>query len=324
MKAVVVVDSPQGKTLQVREVAAPVPGPGQVLVHVHAAALNRSDLSRTQKHYAPRPVHIAGNEMSGEVIALGPGVTRFAPGDRVMALADGSYAEQVCVDEDVALRVPDALPLLDAAAVPVSYLTAHDALRSAGHLAGGESVLIHSVTSGVGIAAVQIARVLGAGLVMGSTRRADRAEPLRAHGLQEIVDLARAPDFSRAVLEKTGGQGTALILDAIGGGVLAQNLAAAAVRGRIVVLGMLGGTEDTLDLNLLALRRLQLIGVSFRSRSLAERAQVCRRFEAELGPRLADGTLRPVISRTFPLDEALQAQEFMRGNLHLGKIVLLL
>lgn len=323
MQAVVVKQCPEGPTLRLRDVPAPIPQATELLVRIRAAGLNRSDLSRTQKHYAPGAVHIAGNEMSGEVIGLGADVEGFSIGDRVMGLVNGGYAEQVCLDHRIAMKVQDALSWETAACLPAVYMTAHNALCTAGRFAPGEAVLVHAVTSGVGIAAVQIAKLLGASRILGTTRDPAKAAPLRDLGLDAIIDTRQDPAFADRVMTETGGSGVPVILDAIGTGALPEDLKCAALAGRIVLLGFLGGNTETLDLDIISRHRLSLIGVSFRTRTLEDRQAVRDDFQRDLGDSLADGSLVPQVYRTFRLSEALAAQDLMKRNTHLGKIVLL-
>ena len=323
MKAIVVVDAPGGATLSMRQVAPPEPGPTELLVRIRAAGVNRTDLRRVQQHYNSGRLHIAGLEMSGEVIGMGGEVGGFRLGDRVMSQANGCYAEQVCVDHRLALKIPEGLSFEAAAAVPVTFVTAHDALVSAGKLERGSSVLVHAVTSGIGISAIQVASLLGASTILGTTRDPAKTPGLQALGLDAAIDVSGAAAFADQVLSATQGTGVDVIADTVGGGALADNLRAAALGGRVVSIGRMGGMTDTIDLDLLALRRVSLIGVTFRSRTLEEKRAVNDRFLSDLGRQLASGELRPIVDRTFSLEDALEAQEHMRSDAHLGKIVLL-
>lgn len=323
MKAIVVEDSAQGKTLRLREVAAPKPRATELLVRIRSAGVNRSDLSRTQKHYAKGDLHIAGNEMSGEIIEMGDAVKGFQIGDRVMALVNGGYAEQVCFDSRLAMKVPERMSWEAAAAIPVNFLTAHDALCTVGKFTPGEAVLIHAVTSGVGIAAVLLAKLLGASSIIGTTRSAIKAKPLLHLGLGSIIDRTEATNITTRVLVETGGKGVPLVLDVVGGNGVSQSLGCTALGGRVVLIGLLDGTTGTIDLDVLVFRRISLIGVSFRARTLEERQAICDRFVQDMGAALTDGTLTPLVFRSFPLAAASEAQELMRSDTHLGKIVLI-
>lgn len=322
MKAICVVAGDDGATLSLQDVDTPAPGPRELLVRVRAAGVNRTDLRRTQQHFdAPAGPDVAGLEMAGEVVAVGGQVSRFGIGARVTALTRAAYAEYAVVDERFAVPVPASMSWEEAAALPVWYMTAHDALVTNGGLAPGGTVLVQAATTGIGVAAVQIARHLGAARILGSSISVDRLPRVAEHGLHVGYDPRREP--TEAVVEReTGGRGVDIVVDMVGAGVLAENLKAAALGGRIVSVGRMGGFTDTVDLDLLALKRLSLVGVTFRTRSPAERERVLAAMLRDLGPGLADGTLRPPVDRSFPLAEALAAQEYMKQDRHFGKIVL--
>ncbi|MBM3345419.1 MAG: zinc-binding dehydrogenase [Betaproteobacteria bacterium] len=322
MKAIVVVPGQAGPTLELQVVADPVPGPTELLIRVRAASLNRADLRRTQMHFAGTGApFVAGLDMAGEVIGMGSAAAGWSVGDRVMAMTNGCYAEQVVVDHRVALRAPTRLSWAEAAGLPTAYLTAHDALATAGGMVRGGSVLIQGVTSGVGIVAVQIAKALGASLVMGAARNTARFGRLAELGMDLGID-AKHDDVVAAALQNTAGRGVDVIVDMIGGGALATNIACSAIPGRIVSVGRMGGMTDTVDLNELARKRISLVGVTFRTRTIEDKQRLNERFMADLGERLADGRLRPIVDRTYPLAEALAAQAYMASNAHFGKIVL--
>lgn len=318
MKAVVVVAGGNGPSLAVRDVAAPRPGPHDLLVKTFAIGLNRAELNRVLPKEGQ--VQIAGMEAAGEVVGMGSAVKGFAVGDRVMSMGTACYAEQMVADCRVALAVPAGFSWEEAAACPVHYLTAHDALRN-GEFVKGESVLIQGVTAGVGIAGVQVAKALGASRILGTSRSNEKFARMEALGLDVGIDNSAA-DVGSRIIAATDGRGVDVILDNIGAGQLAANLAGAAIRGRIVSIGRLGGKLDQIDLDLVALKRLKLVGVTFRTRSIEEKAAITTAFNADLYAALAARRLRPVIDRIFPFDEALAAQDYMRANAHLGKIVL--
>jgi NADPH2:quinone reductase len=322
LKAIVVVPGAAGPTLELRTVADPAPGPTELLVKVRGAGLNRADLGRVQQHFAgDGRAHIAGLELAGEVIGAGGAVQGWANGDRIMGMANGCYAEMAVVDHRVAMRVPEQWFWQEAAGFPLVHLTAHNALTTAGGLERGGTVLVQGVTSGVGIVAVQLAKALGAALVLGTARNAARFERLATLGMDHGID-AKSQDVVEVVRKHTAGRGVDVIVDMIGGGALAANIACAAIPARIVSVGRLGGMTDTIDLNELARKRVSLVGVTFRTRSIEDKQALNERFMADLGGQLADGRLRPIVDRTFPLSEALAAQEYMAANGHFGKIVL--
>ncbi len=302
----------------------PSPRPEEVLLRVRAAGLNLVDRFPTRSHYShtpPAPAAIPGLEAAGEIDALGTAVTGFAPGDRVMAMVQGGCAERVCVHHSLLMRVPAGMAWQEAAAVPVSFLTAHDALVTNGRLPHGGAVLINAVTTGVGLAAVQIARALGASLVAGSSGSAEKLERTRALGLT-LALLSPGAAFAPAVLDATGGRGVDVVIDHLGGRVLNETLAATAIGGRAISVGRFAGTRGEIDLDLLARRRISLIGVSFRSRTLAEHAAVVAAFVRGHGAALADGALRPVVDRVFPFDALPDAIARATQREQFGKLVL--
>jgi len=266
-------------------------------------------------------LNIAGLEAAGEVAGLGEGVTDFALGDRVMAMCAGGYAEYTTIDHRLAVRVPERLSWEEAAAVPVAYMTEHDALITNARLQTGESVLVHAASSGVGVAAIQIAKLWGAKPIMGTSGVTEKLAALAAQGLDRGINY-RTENFAEAVLTTTNGAGVDVVIDHVGGPHFHDNMRCMALRGRLVSVGRLGGRMGELDLDFLALRRLHLIGVTFRTRTLDERIAVTQRFAADLLTALADGRLRPLINRVFPLQEALAAQNYMASNGQIGKIIL--
>jgi NADPH2:quinone reductase len=324
----VIIPAANGGTLELRDVPEPVPGPGELLVRVRATALNRADLAQRRGAY-PAPVKaggsglaIAGLEAAGEVVGMGREVTGFAIGDRVMAMCGGGYAEVATVDHRLAVRVPDRLSWEEAAAIPVAYMTAHDALITNARLQAGEAVLINAASSGVGVSAIQIAKGWGAKPVLGTSGVPEKLAALAELGLDRGINY-HAENFADAVLAATNGAGVDVIIDHVGAPYLADNLRCMALRGRLVSIGRLGGGTADLNLDLLALKRLSLIGVTFRTRTLDERIAIVQRFAADLLPALADGRLRCRIDRVFPLHEALEAQGYMASNAQVGKIVLM-
>jgi NADPH:quinone reductase-like Zn-dependent oxidoreductase len=252
---------------------------------------------------------------------MGSEVSGFAIGDRVMAMCAGGYAELATVEHRLAVRVPERLSWEAAAAIPVAYMTEHDALITNAGLQAGESVLINAASSGVGVAAIQIARFWGARPVFGTSGAPAKLAALAELGLDRGINY-HTENFADAVLAATDGKGVDVIIDHVGSPYLADNLRCLALRGRLVSVGRLGGRAGELDLDLLALKRLRLIGVTFRTRTLDERIAIAQRFATDLLPALADGRLRPLIDRVFPLREALAAQAYMASNAQIGKIVL--
>ncbi|TWB87822.1 NADPH:quinone reductase-like Zn-dependent oxidoreductase [Bradyrhizobium macuxiense] len=258
--------------------------------------------------------------MAGEVIEVGSACFGFSAGDRVMGLTPGCYAEQVCIDHRIAIRIPDKIDWKTAASLPAWFMTAHNALVTEGNLRRGEAVMVQGAASGVGIATVQLARHFGASRVIGVARSLAKLERLKPFGLD--VALVAEDDWPGSVRRVTDGNGVELVVDMVGGGALNGNLESAALRGRIVAVGRLGGAVDQLDINLLAFKRLKLIGVSFRSRTITERAAIAQLFANQIVPEIADGGLSPVIDAVFPLADVAAAHEYLKSNAHFGKSLL--
>jgi NADPH2:quinone reductase len=320
MKAAVVTQT----GLEIREVPAPVPGRNQVLVRVRACALNRADLgvAAGHKHGAiGGPGTIVGMEFAGEVVEVGAEASGLKPGERVMCAGAGGFAELAVADWGRAMPIPASMGFEPAATLPVALTTMHNALVTAGRLAAGESVLIQGASSGVGLMALQIARHLGAAPVIGSSTNAVRREKLKAFGADLAIDTSD-PAWPDAVLAATGGKGVHLIIDQVSASVANANMQAARVLGRIVNVGRLGGTKGEFDYDLHALKRIDYIGVTFRTRSIEEVREINRRMRADLWGAIEAGTLRLPIDRSFPLAEAAAALAHMRANAHFGKIVL--
>lgn len=312
------------EVLREREVPTPEPGPGEVRIRVAAVGLNRADLLQRRGQYpapAGAPANIPGLEYAGVVDDVGAGATRWRPGDRVMGIiGGGAYAEAVVVDEREALPVPESLSLEEAAAIPEAFLTAHDALFTQLRLGAGEVLLIHAVGSGVGLAALQLARAAGA-RVLGTSRSAWKLERARELGLEVGIE-AGGGSFDEVVRRETGGAGVDAILDLVGGAYLAGNLRALATRGRVAVVGLVAGRSAELDLGLLLSKRLTLIGTVLRSRSLEEKIAVAEAFRAHALPLFEEGRLRSVVDRVFSFAEVGAAQAYMEENRNFGKIVL--
>lgn len=323
MKAFINIRNEDRPTIVQREVPEPTPGDFDIKIAVKAIGLNRADLARPVTNPDKPESNITGMETAGEVVAVGSKVTGFSVGDRVMSMGIKAYAEYTIADSRIAMHVPGNLDYVQAAAIPTFFSTAHDAMVTNGEFRDGDTVLIQGVTAGVGIAMVQVAKALGASLIAGTSRSAPKLEKIRPFGL-DLALQSGADDIAAKCREATGGKGVDVIVDNIGKGVLAANMDAAAIRGRIVGVGRLGGRMDEIDLDKLALKRLKLIGVTFRTRSPEEKAQITRAMLADLGPHFANRSIIPPIDRTFAFDEALAAQEYMRSNHHIGKIVLTL
>jgi NADPH:quinone reductase-like Zn-dependent oxidoreductase len=323
VEAVVIEPGPGPGRLAVREIPDPVPGPGDLIVAVRASALNRADLRRAPSHFAGSENRdgpsVGGLEMAGVVAAAGPGVRDFAVGDRVMAMTGGSWAQRVRVDHRLVLPVPDSLSWAEAAATPVSFVTAHDALVSAARLARGESVLVRGASSAAGIATIQVARVLGASPVYGTTNSAAKIPALERLGCRGI--LSGDAGVAAVVRKLSGDAGVEIVIDIVGAGTVQDNIDAAAVAGRIVCLGRLAGPDGEFNLDEFSRKRIHMIGVTFRTRTFDERVAAVTRFREEMLGSLSSGALRPVIDRSFSFREIEQAQSYMRENRNFGKVV---
>ncbi|HEX8952945.1 MAG TPA: NAD(P)H-quinone oxidoreductase [Polyangia bacterium] len=323
----IVIDAPGGpEVLQWREVPTPEPGRGEVRVRVRATAVNRADLLQRMGLYpAPpdAPQTIPGLEFAGEIDAVGAGVSAWKPGDRVFGLVGGgAYAEALVTHADCIARMPDALAFTDAAAIPEAFITAWDAMVVQGGLGAGETVLIHAVGSGVGTAAVQIARALSA-RPLGTARTAAKLARASKLGMDRGFTVDKGK-FADDVLRATAGRGVDVVLELVGGGYVAEDLPCMASQGRIVLVGLMAGVRGDLDLGLLLRKRLTLIGTQLRARPLGEKIEVTRTFERHVVPLVEAGTLAPVVERVMPLPDAAAAHAAMAGNEGFGKIVLAL
>ncbi|TWS99846.1 zinc-binding dehydrogenase [Reyranella sp. CPCC 100927] len=321
MKAAVVGES----GVEVRDIPTPQPKPNEVLIKVRAASLNRADLAVAagRRHGSVGGVGARlGLECAGEVAAVGTEVQGITVGDRVMSSAPGGYAEYATAEAARVHKVPaNNMTFEQAACYPVALQTMHNALVTAGRLKAGESVLIQGASAGVGLMGLQIAKLMGAAVVIGTSTNEARRLRLKEFGADLALD-SRDAAWPDAVKQATGGKGVDLIVDQVSGGVANQNMQAAAVLGRIVNVGRLGGMKGEFDFDLHALKRIDYIGVTFRTRSPEEVAEINRLMRADLWPALEAGQLSLPIDRTFPLDQVSEALAHMRANAHFGKIVL--
>ena len=312
-----------GKTiLDARDVAAPKPAAGQILVRTRAAALNRGEfIASIGLHAAGAVAKPAGQECAGEVIEVGDGVTAFRPGDRVMGRAPGGFAEQALLDVRETMAVPARLSWEEAAATPLVYLVSYDMLYPGGHLAPGEWLLVMGASSGVGVASVQIGKLVGANVIgtSGSPAKLDRLRPL---GLDVGIPV-RGGGFLEAVMAATGGKGADLVVNAVGGTVFAECVRALAFRGRLATVGYVDGVvQSEIDLEALHSKRLCLFGVSNKLRTASQRAETVAGFVRDVLPALADGRIRPVVDKVFPLADLPAAKAYMESDAQVGKIVM--
>jgi NADPH:quinone reductase len=310
--------------LERADVPVPEPGPGQLLLRMHAAGLNRGEFipGGLVKAGAAKP---AGIEGAGEVVALGPGLTPdlggLPLGSRVMGRCAGAFSEYAVIDAREAIAIPPRLSFEQAAGVPLAFLVVHDMLVQQGRLQAGEWLLVTGVSSGVGVASLQLAKVLGA-RVIGTSGSPEKLAQLAPHGL-DVALASREPDFHDAVMQATDGHGADLVVNAVGGSVFAECVRAMAFQGRLATVGYVDRTlKAEIDLQALHARRLVLFGVSNKQRNADQRAACVPAFVAEVVPALADGRIVPLVDRVFPFAEASAAQAHMQAGRHLGKIVL--
>jgi putative PIG3 family NAD(P)H quinone oxidoreductase len=324
MRAVIITRPGGPEVLEIQDRPKPEPGVGQIRVRVRASALNRADILQRQGNYPVPPgvpADIIGMEYVGEVDALGPSTGLWKTGDRVMGIVGGGgHAEFLCVHEREAMPVPQSTSWEEAAAIPEAFLTAYDALFNRLQLALGETLLVHAVGSGVGTAAVQIARVAGA-TVIGTARTAEKLERAKLLGLHIGVD-ASGGDWPTVVEKEIGAERVHAVLDLVGGNYLEGNLRVLALRGRIVVVGLTAGGTAPFSMHLLLRKRLTVVGTTLRMRPLEEKITLAREFSERVVPLFAAGRLRPVVDRVFPFDEIRAAHELMESNKTFGKIVL--
>jgi NADPH2:quinone reductase len=324
VRAIAIVRPGGPDVLELRDRPDLAPLRGEVRIRVRAAGVNRADLLQRMGNYpapADAPADIPGLEYAGEVDALGEGVTELSLGDRVFGLAPGgAYAEQLVVPARAAVRMPAPLSFIEGASVPEAFITAWDAMVTQARLGAGERVLIHAVGSGVGTAAVQIARAIGAE-TLGTSRSAAKLEPARALGLDYGIIVSDKAEFAQQVLLRASG-GVDVVLELVGGGYVAEDLRCIALRGRIMVVGTIAGARADLDLGTLLRRRVELRGTVLRSRPLEERIATMQLFARHLVPLLAKGVLRPVVDRTFALPAAGEAHSYVASNEGFGKVVL--
>jgi NADPH:quinone reductase-like Zn-dependent oxidoreductase len=309
--------------LEMRDIPLPEPKPFELLVKVKAAGLNRADLGAARAYGGHGKLGAAvGIDWAGEVVAAGTEVKGgFKPGDRVMCAGAGGYAEYAVSDWGRVVAIPDDMSFEHAATLPVALGTMHDALVTNGRLQSGESVLIQGASSGVGLMALQIAKLLGAKLVIGTSTNAGRRVRLKEFGADLAIDTSDV-NWPETVLKATDGEGVNLIVDQVSGALINANMRAAKILGRIVNVGRLGGGNAEFDFDLHANRRITYIGVTHRTRSVEELREENRAMWTELGDAVKSKKLSLPVDKIFPLAEAKAAQDYMRANRHFGKILL--
>ena len=317
MKAYFLAPAPGGTAVELRETAMPEPKPGEILVRVRAASLNRGELLGGK---AGGPAKPGGGECAGDVVKVGDGVTTVKTGDRLMGRCGGGFAEYALMDAREAMRVPTSLGWEEAAATPLTFLVVYDMLVAQGHLTAGQWLLVTAVSSGVGVAALQTGKALGA-RVIGTSGSAEKLARLGKLGL-DVGIRTRVADFHDAVMKATDGKGVNLVVNNVGGSVFAECLRSMAFEGRLATVGHMDRVlSATIDLELLHRNRLTVFGVSNRFRVAAQRAETVRAFVKDVLPYFEDGRIRPLVDKVFAFDELPAAIKFMESDGQVGKLV---
>ncbi len=323
MRAVVLRSHGGPEVLQFEDVASPIVGEQDILVTVAATALNRADLLQRMGFYPnpfPSGPEIPGLEFAGTVAAIGDKVTAWSVGDRVMGITSGgAYAEQLAIHERQAMAVPSGMSLQDAAGIPEVFITAWDALVVQGGLTSGRWAMVHAGASGVGTAAIQICKAIGARIVV--TCSGGKVEACRALGADVVVDYG-TQDFVAEVATATGGAGVDVVLDVIGGDYVERNIASLAVKGHIIQVGVMAGKPVPLNIGLLLGKRASITGTVLRARPLEEKIAISQRFASEMLPLFSTGQLKPVIDSVYAFADIAKGHEYMASNGNVGKIVI--
>jgi len=327
MKAVYISEPGGPEVLEVREVQAPVAGPGEVLIDVVAAGLNRADVQQRKGFYPPPPgaSEVPGLEVSGRIAGFGPGVTKaFSVGDKVVALlAGGGYAQQVAVPAGQVLRIPDGVDLVTAASLPEVAATVYSNLIMTAQLQPGETVLIHGATGGIGTMAIQLAKAVGA-RVATTAGNAEKVGTAKAFLGADIAINYAEENFPASLRAQNGGKGADVILDVVGAKYLEQNIDALADYGRLVVIGLQGGARAELDLGQLLRKRAAIIATALRPRPVEEKTVIMNAVRDAVWPMLTDGRIRPLVAKTFPLAQVAAAHTYFDSGDHVGKVLLVM
>jgi NADPH:quinone reductase len=311
------------EVIEVETAPLPVPGAGQVLVKVAAAGINRPDCLQRGGNYPPPPgaTNVPGLEISGTIVAVGPGVEAKHIGEKICALViSGGYAEYAVADLPLCLPIPKSLSLLEAGGLPENYYTVYDNVFTRGRLAKGETILIHGGSSGIGSTAIQLAKQAGARVIatVGTDAKCDFC---RSIGADHAINY-RTQDFAAEVKALTEGKGVEIILDMVGGPYIQKNINSLALEGRLVQIAFLQPSRNEIDLMPLMLKRLTITGSTLRARSVPLKAAIAEKLRADIWPMLEAGTVKPIIHKVFPLDEAREAHALMESSAHVGKIML--
>jgi putative PIG3 family NAD(P)H quinone oxidoreductase len=321
---VVGISKPGGPEVLLPETrSVPTPGPGEILVKVQAAGVNRPDVAQRSGAYPPPPgaSDLPGLEIAGEVVALGAGATRHKLGDKVMSLVAGGGYAQYCIAQDAqAMPVPDALTMLEAGATPETLMTVWHNVFERGALQPGETLLVHGGSSGIGTMAIQLAKAFGSKVIV-TVGSQDKADACLKLGADRAINY-KTEDFVAVVKAETSGAGANVILDMVGGDYIERNYETAAIDGRIVQIAFLGAPKATVNFTKLMIKRLHHTGSTLRPRSNADKAAMVAAIEAKVMPLLREGRIKPVMDSTFPLEKAADAHRRMETSGHIGKIVL--
>jgi len=326
MKAVYIKEFGGIENLEIREVENPPnPQKTEVLISVKASALNRADLLQRRGLYPPPkgfPERIPGMEFAGEVAEAGDEVSKFEIGDRVFGItAGGAQADFLLTEESLLAKIPANLSFTEAAAVPEAFITAHDAVFSQANLKKTETLLIHAVGSGVGLAALQLAKARNI-RTFGTSRTADKLEECKKLGLDEAILTGENTNFAEIIKEKTGGKGVDVILDLVGASLFQANLASLALKGRLMLVGTVSGAAAEFNLSVALVKRLKIIGTVLRARSTEEKAEATGKFVEEVMPLFEKNVVKPNVDRVFKIEEIRAAHEYLESNASFGKVVL--
>ncbi len=325
MRAAVITAPGGPEVLRIEQRPLPAPGPREVLIRVHGSAMNRADVLQRQGRYPPPPgasADIGGMEIAGAVVARGTGATRWPDRARVFGLvAGGAHADFAVVNEDTLAAIPDSLDWTAASAIPEAFITANDALDQ-GRLRGGQVVLIHAVASGVGLAAVQLANARGA-IALGSSRTVEKLAIARGLGMADGFDASQPLDgLGEWTRQHSGGRGADVVLDLVGGNYVRPSIDALAFQGRLILIGTVAGAEAAISLGPVLRKRLTIRGTVLRSRALDERVRDAEAFARNVIPLLQSGAVRPIVDRTFTLDQIADAHALVESNTTVGKVVI--